>query len=478
MKDVTLNFLDLETTGTNHTKDRIIEAYVTKVRNNETLDTFHTFLNPGFRPDQFILNMTSIDPEELETAPVFEDKMDELFEFLGDDMLVAHNARFDYSFLKSEFARYGITLKNNYCCTVKLSRFLYPEFTRHNLDSIIQRIGYAEDGIRHRADFDTEVIKTFFYKAYGEFGQESFETAFKKSVKQAAIPEKMLGRDFTKIPDTPGVYIFLDKDGFPLYIGKSIHLRTRVMDHLYNDTSYHKDQQINQQMTDIKIIPTAGEIGALLRESALIKKYQPVYNRMLKRNESMVKLRRIYDENGYSRVSTARETSMDTNEFQDVLGVYGNEIMVKTMLQGYAKKHGLCSKLLGTENGKGACFAYQLGQCKGACIGKVSADEYNELFDKVFGITKLASWPFEKPIVITEKNGELEEKLLFDKWCFIGTDAGTSKETIITKQLFNLDTYKIIRSFLDRTDSISEVISEEIGKYKTLDLSIDDVSLI
>src|SRR6185369_10119065 len=107
MKDVTLNFLDLETTGTNHSKDRIIEVYVTKVRNNETIDTFHTFLNPGFRPDQFILNMTSIDPEELETAPEFEDKMDELFEFLADDMLVAHNARFDYSFLKSEFARYG-----------------------------------------------------------------------------------------------------------------------------------------------------------------------------------------------------------------------------------------------------------------------------------------------------------------------------------------------------------------------------------
>lgn len=478
MKDITLNFLDLETTGTNHSKDRIIEVYVTKVRNNQTIDTFHTFLNPGFRPDQFILNMTSIDPADLEVAPEFEEKMDELFEFLADDMLVAHNARFDYSFLKSEFARYGVTLKNNYCCTVKLSRFLYPEFPKHNLDSIITRIGYKEDGIRHRADFDTEVIKKFFYIAYDEHGQEHFEVAFKKSVKQAAIPEKMLGRDFSKIPDTPGVYIFLDKDGFPLYIGKSIHLRTRVMDHLYNDTSYNKDFQINQQMTDIKIIPTAGEIGALLRESALIKKYQPIYNRMLRRNGSMVKLRRKYDENGYSRVETARESSMDTNEFSEVLGVYGNEIMVKTMLQGYAKKHGLCSKLLGTENGKGSCFAYQLGQCNGACVGKVSAEEYNELFDKVFGITKLASWPFEKPIVITEKTGDLEERLLFDKWCFIGTDAGTNDETILTKQVFNLDTYKIIRGFLDKSETISEVIAEELTRFKTLDLSIDDVNIL
>jgi len=272
MKDVTLNFLDLETTGTNHTKDRIIEVYVTKVRNNETIDTFHTFLNPGFRPDQFILNMTSIDPEDLEVAPEFEEKKDELLEFLAEDMLVAHNARFDYSFLKSEFARYGISLKNNYCCTVKLSRNLYPQYTRHNLDSIIERIGYKEDGIRHRADFDTEVIKKFFYIAYDEFGHESFEVAFKKSIKEAAIPEKMIGRDFSKIPDSPGVYIFLGKDNYPLYIGKSIHLRTRVMDHLYNDTSYNKDFQINQQMEEIKIIPTAGELGALLRESALIKK--------------------------------------------------------------------------------------------------------------------------------------------------------------------------------------------------------------
>ncbi|MEP7103333.1 MAG: exonuclease domain-containing protein [Candidatus Dojkabacteria bacterium] len=476
MKDVTLNFLDLETTGTNHNKDRIIEVYVTKVKNNKTLDTFHTFMNPGFRPDSFILNMTNIDYGDLQAAPVFEDKMDELFEFLGEDMLVAHNARFDYSFLKSEFRRYGIDIKNNYCCTVKLSRILYPQYQKHNLDSIIERIKFG-DGKRHRADYDTEVIKKFFYLSYGEHGHDAFENAFNLSVRKAAIPDKIMNKDLSKIPNTPGVYIFLGKDGFPLYIGKSIHLKSRVMDHLYNDVNYNKDLQINQQMTDIKIIPTAGELGALLRESALIKKYQPLYNRALRRNESMVKLRRFFDENGYSRLDVERETTVDTNELEEVVGIFGNKILVKTMLQGYVKKYGLCPKLLGLEKGKGACFAYQLGQCNGACIGKVPVNEYNDLFSKVFGMHKVDIWPFDGPIAITEKTGDLEEKLLFDKWCFIGTSLGTSDETLISKQVFNLDTYNIIRKFLEKTKTISEVITDEIDEFKILNLSIDDVSI-
>ncbi len=461
-KETTLNFLDLETTGMSYGKDRIIEVYVSKVKNGEVISRFHSLVNPEFNPGQFILKMTNINLGELRTAPKFDEIADDLYDYLEDEYIVAHNARFDYSFLKSEFARYGISFNTNYCCTVKLSRLLFPQYKRHGLDHIIQRMN-LEDGERHRAEYDTEVVKKFFFHSMENYG-EKFLRAFELSIKKSSIPESLMNFNFKTLPEAPGIYFFYGDDTYPLYIGMSHNIRRRVMEHLYNDTFYEKDSKINQQTKNIKVLQTSGILGAMLRESHNIKLYQPLYNRMLRHNKSFVKLIHHFNDVGYSTINTIREDEINIQELDTLFGVSGNIRLAKGMLQGFVKEHGLCPKLLNLEKGSGACFSYQLGQCKGACIGKIKPEEYNKLFDKAFERYRIESWPFKSAIKITENDDNDSESFLFYKWCFLGSTKGQSKSNSISSYSFNLDTYKILLKFLNKNSATIEEVDLDFVK--------------
>jgi len=280
------------------------------------------------------------------------------------------------------------------------------------------------------------------------FQEEKFLEAFNKSIKSKAIPPKLKASELENIPEKPGVYIFYGEDKFPLYVGMSKNLKRRVKDHLHGDLNYVKDFKINQQLRNIEIIETAGELGAMLRESALIKKLEPMYNQMLRRNNAMVKLLREYDAEGYSRVVLQRDTQIYPSELKSIIGVFRNERGTKELLHNYVKDFGLCSKLLGLEKTNGACFASQLGHCKGACRGLISAEEYNRLFDEAFAKSRIEDWPYEGPVHFTEESENLKEDFTFDKWCFVGSDKWQEDGLQVDKNIINLDTYKILRKYI------------------------------
>ncbi len=447
LKTTKLNFLDLETTGTSYLKDRVIEIHIDKVFDGEVINTFHTLVNPKFKPDDFILSFTNISFNELSASPEFEEIHEELYEFLKEGVIVAHNARFDYGFLKAEFERYGFVFKPDYCCTVQLSRNLYPHHKKHSLDHIISRFN-LDSGNRHRAEYDTEVIRNFFYLSKENFGEEKFQEAFHKSLKSKAIPPKLKASEIENIPEKSGVYIFYGENKIPLYVGMSKNLKRRVKDHLHGDLNYIKDFKINRQLKNIEIIVTAGELGAMLRESALIKKLEPVYNQMLRRNSAIVKLTREYDEKGYSTVIMQRDANIYPEDIKNLIGVFPNERGTKDLLHSYVKEFGLCSKLLGLEKTNGRCFASQLGQCKGACAGTISFDGYNKLFDEVFARHKIQDWPYEGPINIVEESENLRESFTFNKWCFLESDKWEIDGLEADKNIINLDTYKILKRYL------------------------------
>ena len=146
----TFAFLDIETTGGNPQRDRITEIGIRFWRDGQVVGEWQTLLNPETRISGFIEQLTGISNSLVADEPVFADIANELEEQLRGKVLVAHNARFDYGFLKAEFRRLGHLFTAKVLCTVRLSRALYPQHKRHNMDALMARHNLPQVQ-RHRA---------------------------------------------------------------------------------------------------------------------------------------------------------------------------------------------------------------------------------------------------------------------------------------------------------------------------------------
>lgn len=156
-----LVFLDIETTGGSPLNSRITEIGALRVENNREVGTFHTLLNPEQTVPSYITKLTGINDAMLWDAPLFRHVTDELDDLLDGALFVAHNVNFDYSFIKSEYDRLGSPFAMDRLCTVRLSRHLYPEEKRHNLDSVVARHNIAVEN-RHRALDDARALFEFY----------------------------------------------------------------------------------------------------------------------------------------------------------------------------------------------------------------------------------------------------------------------------------------------------------------------------
>jgi len=174
-----LIFVDLETTGANLINDRITEIGIVAVHLDGEVERWSSFVNPGRPIPYFIQNLTGISDEMVETAPSFESLANAVHERLVDGLFIAHNARFDYGFLHHAFARTGHALQSEMLCTVKLSRTLFPEEKRHNLDTLIERHSLVPQA-RHRALADADLLWQFWGKLTLDMPQEMLTDAVKK----------------------------------------------------------------------------------------------------------------------------------------------------------------------------------------------------------------------------------------------------------------------------------------------------------
>ncbi len=153
-------FVDLETTGGASAVDRITEVGIIEVDAGGVRE-WTTLVNPGVHISSFIEGLTGINDAMVADAPRFAEIADEVRTRLDGRIFVAHNARFDYGFLQQEFLRLGQEFSATVLCTVRLSRRLFPEHRKHNLDSLIERHG-LEAGGRHRALADAQLIHQFW----------------------------------------------------------------------------------------------------------------------------------------------------------------------------------------------------------------------------------------------------------------------------------------------------------------------------
>lgn len=447
-------FVDLETTGTRANHDRIIEVGLVRVEDGVVTKTFSSLVNPHIYIPPQITTITGIKTQDVESAPSFREIADEIKVLLTDTIFVAHNVRFDYGFLKYEFARLNKTFSMKHFCTVRLSRLLFPQERHHNLDAIIERFKIVCEN-RHRAFDDANVLAKFYEMVQKSIQPETFTQMLSLAMKQPSLPPNLPKSDIESLPESPGVYVFHGENDMPLYIGKSINIRERVMSHFASDVRHGTEMKISQQIHKVTHIQTAGELGALFLESRLIKKHLPLYNRRLRYSYELICLKEKTNNDGYKTVSmeTMDTLNMNPETFSSIIGVFRNRQEVKRFLTHVAKEHNLCEKLLGLEKTKSSCFASRLELCHGACVKEEKPLFYNLRFTTAFSASKLLPWPFPGPIIIEEHDAvnKRSEAFVFNRWCFLGSikqreDNDGVSET--THPEFDLDTYKILRSYL------------------------------
>ncbi len=454
----TLSIVDVETTGLSAQNGRIIEIGILRVEDNKIVEEFSTLINPNTHIDPFILNMTGISPEDLQNAPSFYSVSKQIKKLLSDSVFVAHNVLFDYGFIKKEFERLEESFIAKYCCSVKLSKNLYPRFKQHNLDAIINRFKLTCKS-RHRALDDARVIWDFYQLSLKKLGKEKLAAAFSSALKRPSLPIDISEEELNALPEGAGVYIFYNKDNFPLYIGKSKNIKNRVLSHFYNSKKDALDRKIAQDIKRIECRETAGELGALLLEASLIKKLTPLYNRKLRYAAKLLALKKVTTSEKYYAVSVVNLQEIPSEDLNEVLGIFKSKRELKGFLLSIAKEYFLCVKLLGLEKTSKRCFNYHLNICKGACSGKESPAKYNLRFNEAFSESRIKEWPFKGPIGIKEKSKK-EEVFVVDRWCVLGKlEAGfESLEDISKEYLFDTDTYKILKRYL-KTSQDFEVFS-------------------
>ena len=443
-------FLDVETTGSTATRDRVTEvAWVLLDGETGQVTKESHLVNPDARIPAFIQQLTGITDDMVADAPRFSAIAPRLAAAMDGAVFVAHNARFDYGFIKNEFKRIGQSVRAPVLCSVKLSRLFFPAEKRHNLDAVMARHQLQADS-RHRALTDADLIYQFWLDLQQRFGPQKVLDAAKSLISQSSWPSHLDADALDEMPDTPGVYIFYGEKRFTLYVGKSKHLRQRVLSHFSGDHAHGKELSLSMQVRQIEWHETPGEIGALLLEASLVKQLAPSHNVRLRRNKSLCAWRFSTETNAPPSLVWTQD--LEAGAQDDLYGLFTSQRHAQTWLTTLAETHQLCKGRLGLEKvkPKQPCFGRQLRQCKGVCVGEEAPNLHDLRLLAAMVDRKVATWPFAGPVGFVERSKDKTQTAIHvvDRWCYLGTatQEGECADLLETaRPQFDPDIYKILR---------------------------------
>jgi DNA polymerase-3 subunit epsilon len=446
--------LDLETTGGNAVRDHITEIAAVRFEHGQEVARWSTLVNPGVAISSFIEQLTGISNAMVADAPSFDEVAPQLLKLLDGAVLVAHNVRFDHGFLLNELARVDVTLRIKTLCTVRLSRLLYPGVKGHGLDAIMQRHGITTEA-RHRAMGDVQVMQIWLAQVAQQFGAAHLQQQAQVLLQGSAALPPQLDTNVADIPDGPGVYLFYGEGSLPIYIGKSVKLRSRVMSHFQSASREPREMRIAQEIRRIEWLETAGELGALLLEARLVKQHQPLHNRQLRRESNLCAWRLDANPNARPLLTLVRGAELSPHQFCNLYGPYRSKNQALSHLRELAEQHQLCLQALGLESGKGRCFAHQIGRCKGVCCGEETPERHHLRLQMALSADKLRIWPYGGPVGLREHNARTGQADIhvFDQWCHLATvrsdeelaDALQTRSEVLA---FDLDSYRLALKYL------------------------------
>lgn len=443
-----LAFVDLETTGGALGTDRITEVGIVEV-DEAGVREWSSLVNPHIPISSFVQGLTGITNEMVADAPSFESLADEIHARLEGRIFIAHNARFDHGFLKQAFAGTGHVFRPSVLCTVRLSRKLYPQYTRHNLDSIVDRhrLHVAQ---RHRALGDAQLLWQFWQRIRDEHDEDSVTEVVKKLTRRPSLPPHLDASVFDRMPDTHGVYLFYGANEMPLYVGKGNNLRRRVLSHFSGDHASERELQLCQQTERIEWMQTSGELGALLLEAQLVKTRMPGHNKQLRYTEDTCAWR-LVKRNGHLKAVLARPDDLFFAHDPGLYGLFNNARAANQALHAIAAEHGLCPVLLGLDKGQpdAPCFASQVGKCAGACCGRESLAAHDARVLQVMQGLQLQAWPWAGAIGIREG----DHTHVVHGWAYIGSasdQAGIADLAARGQPRFDRDVYQLLHKRLPK----------------------------
>jgi DNA polymerase-3 subunit epsilon len=279
--DVTFCILDLETTGGSPRDCRITEIGAVKYRGGERLGVFQTLVDPGLPIPPSITVLTGITEMMVLDAPKIDVVLPAFLEFAGDSVLVGHNVRFDLAFLSADIDRLGYPpLGNQSVDTAALARRLIRGEVRNlRLQTLARHFRSPVDPV-HRALEDAQATAHVLHgllERAGTLGVTNLDDllALRRSRGTAHYGKIALTTD---IPRKPGVYVFRDRRGVPIYVGKATDLRARVRQYFHGDTRRMVGDMMRElHSIDVRVCHSGLE--AEVTEVRLIHAHRPRYNR-------------------------------------------------------------------------------------------------------------------------------------------------------------------------------------------------------
>jgi DNA polymerase-3 subunit epsilon len=290
---------DLETTGLSATRNRICEVGAVRVRGLELVDTFQSLVNPERALPEQIARLTGLRDPELRRAPSAGFVLRRFVLFAGDALLVAHNARFDQRFLEAHLmSAQGRRLSEPPLCTAALARrLLEGRLRRVGLASLAHFFGVSTRPC-HRALPDAEATAEVLVRLIGlaqELGARRLSElrALAAPRKRRVYDKRALARG---APTRPGVYLFRDRRGQVLYVGRARDLRARLRSYFRSERQRPSVEAALHALDRIEWRVLGSELEAAVEELRLIRELQPPANSRSRRKEHGVYLKRRGDE--------------------------------------------------------------------------------------------------------------------------------------------------------------------------------------
>ncbi|MDY6800880.1 MAG: exonuclease domain-containing protein [Bacteroidota bacterium] len=440
--------IDIETTGLSPQRNKITEIAIFIHDGDKIVNEFSTLINPECFISANITRLTGITNEMVADAPKFWEVAKDIVLLTEGKTFVAHNASFDYNFIRHEFKSLGYDFKREKLCTVQLSRKIIPKRKSYSLGKLCYELNIPVNG-RHRAAGDAlATVKLFEYLLKIDSSLAGLKSGKFYNLESSKIK---------KLPEVTGVYYLHNQQGDIIYIGKSKNIRTRILSH-FNNEKTSKALKMVDETHDISFEITGSDLIAQLLESDEIKNHKPKYNRRQRKKTNHYGIYSTTNEFGYNCFVIKK---MDKNV---PLIAFNSAKKARERLYHLSEEYELCQKLCGLYDTVGGCFYYQLNQCKGACVQKEAVEDYNLRANKLIQNLNYDNQSFF--IIDKGRNDDEKSVVKVENGKYIGfgyfnvdwlTADFENLSDVIKKYPDNSDVQQIIRTYL-KQNTVEKII--------------------